>query len=816
MFHTTDPNHLRLPLAAIINRQTKAPSTSIRQPHAPDLDPLEAETAHRPEPYTPFCHLEAKRAVRRLHGLALSGFGFVVILAAALGQCSVVITAKPAATGTGDPELRHRREIPSEAVSAEGLIRLDATVTDQAGKAIAGLQRADFELLDNGQPQKIIAFRASKAPSASADDSLTIIILLDTLNLPPDLAAFERQHAAQFLRQNSGKLALPVIIYSLEDSGFFLAAKPSRDGEALATAVASDNKVDAYFLAPHVHSPFKAIADTSLDSAAVLAGLRALGTIATREVTEPGRKLLFWIGPGLSNRGTGAIAPDGHALLRSSNPNELGYSISGKKGEEVKRDLFQKILWFSALLRQARVTVDCFSIGEDNPVTDAWNQFLAAIPSAQQANWMNLFKDVLAVQSGGRAFLSSKSPVEPMNECVENAQTFYTFTFDPPLAAHADEHHSLKVELSQPTLTARTSTGYYDQPFYNDPPDPGIQRLTVAQLEQALQAGPRQLSAVVVTDRLSHVKLQSFLEKLHGKKLRESLEMIADESTFLDPPSAELSADPPPDQAEQQRMLSTAADYLSRVIPKLPDFFATRTAIPYREVAPYPGLNTTNMSELLHAEQQSKETVLYRKGEEVVSSASPHTGTELQTYGTFGPILNVLLQFVSKSPGDVTWGWWEKSANGRRAVFRYRIAGNPTLDLVGCCYPNGSPGARVKISAGSHGEFVIDPETGAILRVQTESDLPGLVPTKQSDMMVSYGPVEIGGKTYVVPLRSVSIWRSRSVARLLQWNIDFATWGPYETQMNVFTFDQYHMFRGNARILPGFEQVPDKVPTAPQ
>jgi hypothetical protein len=113
----TEPIIHASPCPTSQSRQTKARSTSIRQPHAPDLDPLEAETAHRPEPYTPFCHLEAKRAVRRLHGLAVSGFGLVVILAAALGQCSVVTTAKSAATGTGDPELRHRKEIPSEAVS---------------------------------------------------------------------------------------------------------------------------------------------------------------------------------------------------------------------------------------------------------------------------------------------------------------------------------------------------------------------------------------------------------------------------------------------------------------------------------------------------------------------------------------------------------------------------------------------------------------------------------------------------------------------------------------------------------------------------
>jgi hypothetical protein len=144
--------------------------------------------------------------VRRFYRLTLSGFGFLVTLASALGQRSVPTTDKPTAIGTGNPELRQRKELPSEAVSAEGLIRLDATVTDQAGKAVAGLQRVDFSLFDNGQPQRIIAFRASKSLSASADDSLSVILLLDTLDLPSNLAAFERQQAAQFLRQNSGKL----------------------------------------------------------------------------------------------------------------------------------------------------------------------------------------------------------------------------------------------------------------------------------------------------------------------------------------------------------------------------------------------------------------------------------------------------------------------------------------------------------------------------------------------------------------------------------------------------------------------------------
>src|SRR5258705_7995501 len=59
--------------------------------------------------------------------------------------------------------------------------------------------------------------------------------------------------------------------------------------------------------------------------------------------------------------------------------------------------------------------------------------------------------------------------------------------------------------------------------------------------------------------------------------------------------------------------------------------------------------------------------------------------------------------YVADGYGDFTWGWWEKNTNGRRAVFRFRITGTPTLDLIGCCYPNGSNDARIGISADARG-----------------------------------------------------------------------------------------------------------------
>jgi hypothetical protein len=227
--------------------------------------------------------------------------------------------------------------------------------------------------------------------------------------------------------------------------------------------------------------------------------------------------------------------------------------------------------------------------------------------------------------------ISSHLPVPPRSGAVQGAIG--------SVATLGDEYHSLKIDLSRPGLIVRTSTGYYDQPFYDDPPDPAIRLATVAQLEQIIQGDhggaslARQLSNLALTDRLSHARLQSLSALVPANQLRESLEMIADESAFLEPPSSEIPADPPPDPTGQQRILAAATDYLSRVIPKLPDFFATRTAVYYCEVAAYPGLDTAITPMPLHAEQRTKDTVLYRRGAEIVEPLTAgHTPAEGRAY----------------------------------------------------------------------------------------------------------------------------------------------------------------------------------------
>ena len=53
---------------------------------------------------------------------------------------------------------------------------------------------------------------------------------------------------------------------------------------------------------------------------------------------------------------------------------------------------------------------------------------------------------------------------------------------------------------------------------------------------------------------------------------------------------------------------------------------------------------------------------------------------------------------------------------------------------------------------------------------------------------------------------------SRSVMTFREWDEGFRTFGPYATTMNDITFDSYHVFRAESRILVGINPSPGQSP----
>jgi VWFA-related protein len=355
-------------------------------------------------------------------------------------------------------------------------------------------------------------------------------------------------------------------------------------------------------------------------------------------------------------------------------------------------------------------------------------------------------------------------------------------------------------------------------------------RVTVDQLERLVASEhgksdgkvAQHLYDLELGERLSATKLANLEAALPGPESRRSLVALADQAAFLDPPAAEIPATAAPDLEAQRQMMARAVDYAANTMHQLPNLFATRDTIRFEDSpAMQESLGDNAVSGTfipyrpLQPVSRSSATVQYRDGQEVEQAEAADTSSSqgLNTSGEFGPILATVLGDAAK--GTLTWSHWEQGAAGLQAVFRYSVPRQDShYQVEFCCIANG----LLRQFSGYHGEIAVDSAKGTILRLTLMADLTKSDAIAKADIVVEYGPVELGERTYICPVKSVSI--SLAPAHLIQQmrmpgNAPGAftqhptsvqpeaggTRPPLQIMLNEVVFDQYHLFRADARIL---------------
>ena len=358
-------------------------------------------------------------------------------------------------------------------------------------------------------------------------------------------------------------------------------------------------------------------------------------------------------------------------------------------------------------------------------------------------------------------------------------------------------------------------------------PSIAAEHVSVTQLEGILAKAPRQsdgalaaqLSSLQLTERFTSTRLARWRASFPGPRSQRALMGLADRSAFLDPPASEIPATPAPDLAEQRRIMSLAATYVGNAIPQLPRFYASRT-ITHFEDQPgtvsdaSPNDISLGESDSLHAVRITRATVLYRDGQEVVEPApvkvqSHRTADQgLRTWGAFGPILGLVL--VDAAQNQLTWAHWEQDAGRPLAVFHYAVPKDRSHYEVRYCCVSESYGLESHMfrqMSAYHGTIAVDPANGIIARLTIEAELAPTDPISHAATAVEYGPVGLGGMTYICPVRSVAI----SVAKTLRNLQDpsghsWIAMGPRQMLLNHVDFEQYHLFRAESRVLSGDEE----------
>jgi hypothetical protein len=344
-------------------------------------------------------------------------------------------------------------------------------------------------------------------------------------------------------------------------------------------------------------------------------------------------------------------------------------------------------------------------------------------------------------------------------------------------------------------------------------PASAARKVSVAELDRILASKHKPsdsllaelITDVELTERCNRACLDRFLSLYRGKRTHDALVALADYSAFLSLPASELPPDPAPSIDEQRRIVKLAANYIVKTLPQLPNFLANRQTDFY-EPPPPETRAYYNMRMALTASdarptlfvRRSIVHVAYRDGQEVLdisdqSRSSRHSSSgkssninpaQLTTNGEFGPILKLIV--VDAPRGNIAWSHWERGAAGLEAHFSFTVPEAASHFRVG--FPCGS--ADSAHYPAYRGEFAVDSATGAILRIVVSGTLSTPCPSISSSIATEFGPVQLGGRTYICPLHSVSLSHIPPEA------ITGA-----RTELNDVLFTGYHLFHAETRIL---------------
>jgi hypothetical protein len=307
------------------------------------------------------------------------------------------------------------------------------------------------------------------------------------------------------------------------------------------------------------------------------------------------------------------------------------------------------------------------------------------------------------------------------------------------------------------------------------------------------------LSDIELTERMSTLTLYRLVGQYKlGAHAQMVLQQMADRSALLKLPQEEEIPHAAPDPETQSALFNAARDYVFGKLSHLPDFVAMRTTTKFDNTSA--GLNllqTGADSAGLRRRDVAQKQITFRDGKEVLESASGRELSEaddvkFESRGEFGTQAAVVLMDIEQ--GSVSFDHWENTMGGVAAVYRYSVPRAAShYEVTDHCEDR----ASFHDIPGYHGSIALAPRSGAILRVTLETESQPGDPVSHVASVVEYGPVVIGNRRSICPLRSLAflVQDAKNCVR-----------GSHKLQkpiamLNQTIFSNYHRFGSSSTMI---------------
>jgi len=368
-------------------------------------------------------------------------------------------------------------------------VRVDVIATARDGSVIANLQQGDFEVTEDGKPQKIETFRfveldggliqspnappprqirtdADEEVEAARDDVRLFAFFLDDYHVRKETSMASRQEIARFIETQLGPTDMVAIMYPLQPVA---SIRFTRNHDAIRRAIEQfvgrkfeyepKNEFEQkifYYPTETVEKVRNQISMSALESlVSHMGGLKE------------GRKTMVLVSEGYSNmlppqmRNPIASAPGignpshNDPNAGRDNPNEArAMAFSNFDMQEDLRRIYQAA---------NRNNVSIYAVDPRRLATSEFN-IAENINQSTDRDYLNSTMDtlrVIAEQTDGRALLNRNDLALAMKQIVRDASAYYLLGYSSVAAPTDGKFHDIKVRIKRQGVQVRARKGYW-------------------------------------------------------------------------------------------------------------------------------------------------------------------------------------------------------------------------------------------------------------------------------------------------------------------------------------------------------------------
>ncbi len=317
------------------------------------------------------------------------------------------------------------------------------------------------------------------------------------------------------------------------------------------------------------------------------------------------------------------------------------------------------------------------------------------------------------------------------------------------------------------------------------------QSMTVEKLVAFIQSAIKQqnadkdvasvVSSVRLTERFTLADLQELQTAGVGPKTLTALSALVTQSAKLNPPPPKMTTSaasansgakpgaglPTPTDVEWRRTIRDTREWALGYVKSLPNFLClevtNRSLDPRFQAGKEPDWTPSDrVIEKLTFFDHKENYELFQHNDTAVMNKSSESLGGARSTGEWATLLSEI--FEPQAHTLFSWMAWKTVRGKVTQQFRYVVERQYSQQVV-------SHGSSEKVVTGFHGDFFVENDTNAVLRVTVTPDIPPAFPVQDVDQTVDYDYQTIGDQKYLLPLKSQVVMRVDRMGTMneIQW-----------------------------------------------